>query len=294
MTEKAIVKTELKGLDLKSRGKVRDMYDMGDKLLIVTSDRISAFDCIMPEGIPGKGKILTQLSLFWFDFLKTVTDNHLVTADVDAMGAAIAPHRDVLRDRTMLVHKAEVFPVECVVRGYLAGSGWKEYGNSGTICGVKVPAGLKQADKLPEPIFTPSTKAASGHDENITFRRMEEIIGKKTAREIRDKALGIYTRAAEYARSRGVIIADTKFEFGLIDGRICVVDEVLTPDSSRFWPVAEYRTGQSPPSYDKQYLRDYLETLDWDKTPPAPHLPEEVIKNTLAKYREALKVLTGK
>jgi phosphoribosylaminoimidazole-succinocarboxamide synthase len=289
----AVLKTELDGLNLLNRGKVRDIYDLDDKLLIVASDRISAFDCIMPQGIPGKGKILTKLSLFWFDMMKNITKNHLVTSDVNEMGDDIAKHADVLEGRTMLVKKAEVFPIECVVRGYLAGSGWKEYQKSGTVCGIEVPEGLKQADKLPEVIFTPSTKAESGHDENITFERMVEIIGQEDAEGLRDRAVAIYSKAADYARERGVILADTKFEFGRIDGEIAVVDEMLTPDSSRFWPVSEYEPGQSPPSFDKQYLRDWLETLDWDKTPPAPDLTDEVIRNTLSRYEEAVTAITG-
>lgn len=291
--EQAVKQTDIAGLTLLNRGKVRDIYDMDDKLLIVTSDRISAFDCIMPQGIPGKGKILTKLSLFWFDFIKDIIGNHLISANVDDMGAEAAAAKDQLEGRTMLVKKAKVFPVECVVRGYLAGSGWKEYSTSGEVCGEKVEPGLQQADKLPAPIFTPSTKAESGHDENISFEQMCEIIGAETAATIRDKAIAIYTKAAEYALSKGVIIADTKFEFGLIDGEITIVDEVLTPDSSRFWPVSDYKPGMSPPSYDKQYLRDWLETLDWDKTPPAPELTEEVIVNTLAKYQEAVDVLSA-
>ncbi|MFH1706310.1 MAG: phosphoribosylaminoimidazolesuccinocarboxamide synthase [Planctomycetota bacterium] len=287
-TQTAVVATELPGLKFRNRGKVRDIYDLDDNLLIVATDRISAFDCVMPEGIPGKGKILTELSLFWFDLVRDITPNHLITADVAKMGHEIAAHKKVLAGRTMLVKKAEVFPIECVVRGYLAGSGWKEYQKSGTVAGIPLPAGLKQAQQLPEPIFTPATKAATGHDENIDFKRMAAIVGEETARTLRDRAVAVYAKAAAHAREREIIIADTKFEFGVIDGEICLVDEVLTPDSSRFWPMAGYTVGGSPPSYDKQYLRDYLETLDWDKTPPAPHLPEEVITNTLAKYQEAL------
>ncbi len=289
----AVLKTELEGLKLLNRGKVRDIYDLDDKLLIVTSDRISAFDCIMPQGIPGKGKILTTLSLFWFDFVSDITANHLITADVNEMGEEVGKYADILADRTMLVHKADVFPIECVVRGYLAGSGWKEYQKSGTVCGIGMPEGLKLADKLPEVIFTPSTKAESGHDENITFDRMVEIIGEEDAAALKERAVAIYTKAADYARERGVILADTKFEFGRINGDIAIVDEILTPDSSRFWPVSEYEPGQSPPSFDKQYLRDWLETLDWDKTPPAPDLTDEVIQNTLKRYEEAVTAITG-
>ena len=293
MNEKAVVKTDIPELSLIRRGKVRDMYDMDERhLLIVASDRISAFDCIMQEGIPGKGRILTQLSLFWFDFLKDVISTHLVTADITEMGSGIAHHGEYLDGRTMMVKKADVFPVECVVRGYLEGSGWCEYSSTGKVCGVSLPAGLSRAEKLPEPIFTPATKAESGHDENISFEKMCEVMGEEDSVYIRDKAVSIYLKAAEYARSKGIIIADTKFEFGRIDGEIYLIDEVLTPDSSRFWPESEYRTGESPPSYDKQYLRNYLERLDWDKTPPAPHLPDEIIENTHAKYMEALDRLT--
>lgn len=288
MDEKAVVRTELEGLTLLNRGKVRDIYDLDENLLIIASDRISAYDCIMPEGIPGKGRILTKLSLFWFDLVSDIITSHLITANIDEMGSEIAKHKTVLEGRSMLVKKAEVFPVECVVRGYLAGSGWREYSKSGEICGIPLPAGLQQADKLPEPVFTPATKAESGHDENISFERMCEIIGQEQGRTLKEKTVAIYKKASEYARTKNIIIADTKFEFGLIDGEICIIDEVLTPDSSRFWPVEGYQTGQSPPSYDKQYLRDYLDTLDWDKTPPAPHLPEEIIENTLKKYREAV------
>jgi len=291
--EEAVLHTDIPGLKLLRRGKVRDIYERdAEHLLIVATDRISAFDCVMREGIPGKGKILTRMSLFWFDFLKDTVSTHLVTADVEDMGEEARASAAVLEGRTMLVRKAEVFPVECVVRGYLAGSGWREYREGGTVCGVQIPPGLREAEKLPEPIFTPATKAASGHDENITFERMCDIIGKEDAVRIRDLAVEIYTRAAEYAASKGIIIADTKFEFGRVDGGIRLVDEVLTPDSSRFWPASEYRVGGSPPSYDKQFVRDYLDSLDWDKNPPPPPLPADVIEKTRDKYMEALTRLT--
>ncbi|HUU93352.1 MAG TPA: phosphoribosylaminoimidazolesuccinocarboxamide synthase [Phycisphaerae bacterium] len=285
--------TNLEGLQVR-RGKVRDIYDLGSRLLIVATDRISAYDVIMPTGIPDKGRILTALSLFWFDFLADVTPNHLITADVGEMGPEAQTQADALEGRTMLCHKADVFGVECVVRGYLAGSGWREYQARGTVCGIELPDGLRQCDPLPEPIFTPATKAESGHDENISFAQAKEIIGDETATTLRDRSIAVYRKAADYARERGLILSDTKFEWGEADGRIILVDEVLTPDSSRFWPADEYEPGHDQPSFDKQFLRNYLDTLDWDKTPPGPDLPDDIVIRTRAKYVEAYERLTGK
>ena len=285
--------THIEGLPVR-RGKVRDVYDLGDRLLIVATDRLSAYDVILPTGIPDKGRILTGLSLWWFDFLKDITPNHLVTADVREMGRAAAAHADVLAGRSMLCHKANVFPVECVVRGYLAGSGWREYQKSGTVCGIKLPAGLKQCDRLPEPLFTPSTKAETGHDENISFEQAAEIVGPQAAATLRDRTLAVYKKAAEYARGHGIIIADTKFEWGEAGGEIILVDEVLTPDSSRFWPADAYEPGHDQPSFDKQFVRNYLDTLTWDKTPPGPELPAEIVARTREKYVEAYERLTLK
>jgi phosphoribosylaminoimidazole-succinocarboxamide synthase len=268
------------------RGKVRDVYEDGARLLFVATDRISAFDCILPTGIPDKGRILTQMTLFWLDFLRPIIPNHLLSADVSALPAAF-------HGRSMWVRRAEMFPVECVARGYLAGSGWKEYQQTGAICGIPLPKGLRESDALPEPIFTPATKAQSGHDENIPFERAAEILGADNAARLRDLTLKIYRRAEEYAFSKGIIIADTKFEFGTVDGEIILADEVLTPDSSRFWPVDVYAPGRPQASYDKQYVRDYLEAIDWNKQPPAPVLPEEIALRTTEKYKEAYTALTG-
>jgi phosphoribosylaminoimidazole-succinocarboxamide synthase len=268
------------------RGKVRDVYEDGARLLFVATDRISAFDCILPTGIPDKGRILTQMTLFWLDFLRPIVPNHLLSADVSALPAAF-------QGRCMWVRRAEMFPVECVARGYLAGSGWKEYQQTGAICGIPLPKGLRESDALPEPIFTPATKAQSGHDENIPFERAAEMLGAETAARLRDLTLKIYRRAEEYAFAKGIIIADTKFEFGTVDGEIILADEVLTPDSSRFWPVDVYAPGRPQASYDKQYVRDYLEAIDWNKQPPAPVLPEEIALRTTEKYKEAYFALTG-
>jgi phosphoribosylaminoimidazole-succinocarboxamide synthase len=289
-----VTETNLEGLPVR-RGKVRDVYDLGDRLLIVATDRISAYDVIMPTPIPDKGRLLTGLSLWWFEFLAQITPNHLITADVAKMPPPAKAHVGVLAGRSMLCRKAKVFPVECVVRGYLAGSGWKEYQAGGTVCGVKLPKGLKQCSPLPEPIFTPATKAETGHDENISFEKSCEIIGREAATTLRDRSIAIYKKAAEYARTRGIIIADTKFEWGAVDGRIILVDEVLTPDSSRFWPADGYEPGHDQPSFDKQFLRNYLDTLkDWHRTPPGPVLPADIVANTRAKYVEAYERLTGK
>jgi len=290
-----VLQTALEGLPAPHRGKVRDVYDLGDRLLIVASDRISAFDVVMPDGVPDKGKVLTRLSLFWFDLLKGVVPSHLITADVAAMPPELRRHAAVLEGRSMLVKKVKIFPVECVVRGYLAGSGWKDYQKTGAVCGHALPAGLKESDKLPQPLFTPSTKASVGHDENIDFDGAARLIGADAAASIRDLTLAVYRKAADYARTRGILLADTKLEFGTdAGGRILLADEVLTPDSSRFWPADRYAPGRSQPSFDKQFVRDYLETLDWNKQPPGPRLPDEVVLKTAEKYREAYCKLTGK
>jgi phosphoribosylaminoimidazole-succinocarboxamide synthase len=285
---------QLDGVRLVNRGKVRDVYEVGEQLLIVATDRLSAFDVVLPSPIPSKGRVLTQISRFWFETMRDVVENHMVTTDVDAFPAELAPARDVLEGRAMLCRRAEVFPVECVVRGYVIGSGWKDYQETGSICGIALPPGLRMADKLPEPIFTPATKAERGeHDENISHARMADIVGREATDLLRDTSLAIYTRAADYAAERGIIIADTKFEFGIADGRVILVDECLTPDSSRFWPADRYEPGSSPASFDKQFVRDYLETLDWDKRPPAPALPDEIVQRTSEKYLEAYRILTG-
>jgi len=293
-SENIILNTELPGIEKHARGKVRDVYRVDGQLLIVATDRISAFDYILPTGIPDKGRVLTQLSIFWFDFLRAVTPTHFVTANVDEYPAALRPFRDQLAGRSMLVKRAEMVEIECVARGYLSGSGWKEYRAQGTVCGIPLPAGLRESDRLPAPIFTPSTKAQSGHDENISFEKMCGIVGAELGRKLRDLTLEIYSRAAAYAETKGVIIADTKFEFGYVDGTLVLGDEVLTPDSSRFWPAESYQPGGAQFSYDKQYVRDYLESIHWDKQPPAPPLPVEVARKTSEKYRQAYHVLTGK
>jgi phosphoribosylaminoimidazole-succinocarboxamide synthase len=287
-----VLESHLEGLKVR-RGKVRDVYDLGDRLLIVATDRISAYDVVMPTAIPDKGRLLTALSLWWFDFLKGLTPNHLITADVRRMGPAAKADAAMLAGRTMLCRKARVFPVECVVRGYLAGSGWREYQTSGTVCGIRLPPGLRQCDRLPEPLFTPATKAETGHDENISFERAREIIGAEAATTLRDRSLAVYRKAAEYAAGRGILIADTKFEWGEVGGGIVLVDEVLTPDSSRFWPADTYEPGHDQPSFDKQFLRNWLDTLDWDRTPPGPKLPDDIVAKTRAKYVEAYERLTG-
>lgn len=286
--------TPLDGLALSYQGKVRDVYTVDvEHLLLVASDRISAFDCVLPTRITGKGVILTQLSKFWFDRLKDITPHHLVTTEVDEMPDTVRRHADRLRHRSMLVRRTKVFPVECVVRGYLAGSGWKDYQSTGAVCGHTLPAGLREADRLPETIFTPATKAATGHDENISEPEMENIIGSEATKHLRETSLAIYTHACEHAEARGIIIADTKFEFGIdSDGRTLLIDEVLTPDSSRFWDAQTYQAGSSPPSYDKQFVRDYLETLAWNKQPPAPPLPIETVQATVARYKQAYQLLT--
>ena len=278
-----------------SQGKVRDLYDLGDKLLIVASDRISAFDVVLPDPIPYKGEVLTKLSMFWFDLLGDIVPNHLLSTDVGDLPAEFALHAEWLRGRFMLVRKAEVFPVECIVRGYLAGSGWKEYQSSGTVCGIPLPDGLKESGRLDEPIFTPSTKAEIGtHDENISFERMSDIVGPEHAAALRDTSIAVYSAARDHAASRGILIADTKFEFGLVDGTLTLVDEVLTPDSSRFWPADDYAAGRGQASFDKQYVRDWLEASGWDKKPPAPSLPANVVRGTSERYIQAYELITGR
>ena len=290
-----VAETSLGSLELVRRGKVRDVYAVDDEhLLVVATDRISAFDCILPTQIERKGEVLTQLSRFWFERLSHVTPNHLVTTEVERMHESVRAHAAVLRGRSMLVRRTEVFPVECVVRGYLAGSGWKDYGRTGEICGHRLPAGLRESDQLPAPLFTPATKAEEGHDENISESRMSEIVGRETTERLRETSLRLYAEAESYARARGIIIADTKFEFGRDrGGEIILIDEALTPDSSRFWPAGRYAPGRPQPSFDKQFVRDYLETLDWDKRPPAPPLPPQVAAATTARYLEAYRLLTG-
>jgi len=290
-----LLQTSLSDLKLLRRGKVRDVYTVGeDSLLIVATDRISAFDCVLPTPIERKGEVLTALSEFWFEQLRDVVANHLIESDVEAMPPAVQRHAETLKGRSMLVRRAEVFPVECVVRGYLVGSGWKDYKRTGAVCGHILPEGLVESAKLPEAIFTPSTKAEVGHDENITEDQVRELIGAEKTALLRDTSLRLYSEAHDYARQRGIIIADTKFEFGLDkDGQLLLVDEVLTPDSSRFWPADEYQPGRSQPSFDKQFVRDYLETLDWDKKPPAPAIPNEIAAATTARYLEAYRLLTG-
>jgi phosphoribosylaminoimidazole-succinocarboxamide synthase len=289
---KVITETQFAGLTPCARGKVRDIYDLGDKLLIVATDRLSAFDVILPTPIPDKGRVLTQLSLFWFDLLKDVVPNHVLNAT--DFPAPFDKFKDDLAGRSMVVRKAKPLPIECVVRGYLSGSGWKDYRATGRICGIALPAGLRESDRLPEPIFTPATKAASGHDVNISFEQAASLIGKELAEKVRAISLEIYRRAAAYAEPRGIILADTKFEFGLLDHELIWIDEALTPDSSRFWSAALYSPGGPQPSFDKQFVRDYLERMQWPKTPPGPELPPEVVSATRAKYREAYRMLTGR
>jgi phosphoribosylaminoimidazole-succinocarboxamide synthase len=292
---KPVLETSFSDLQLMRRGKVRDVYEVDeDHLLIVATDRISAFDCILPTPIARKGEVLTALSRFWFEKLGHIVPNHLVTMEIAEMPEAVRRHDESLRGRSMLVHRTEVFPIECVVRGYITGSGWKDYRRTGEVCGHRLPTGLLESEQLPEPIFTPATKAEEGHDENISEARMCEIIGEEVTTTLRDISQRLYTEASEYARTRGIIIADTKFEFGRDKaGRIILIDEVLTPDSSRFWPADQYEAGKSQPSFDKQFVRDYLETLDWNKQPPAPPLPPEIAQATTERYLEAYRLLAG-
>jgi len=296
---KVVMKTEIKEYPLFARGKVRDIYDLGDKLLFVASDRISAFDVVLPNSIPGKGEVLTQMSLFWFDFLKPVIDNHLVTAAVKEYPKPLHQHGEILEHRSMIVVKAKRIDAECIVRGYISGSMWKELKEarklgSNNVHGFDFPPGLRESEKLPRPIFTPSSKNDKGHDENISFEELELIVGKETAAMCRNKSLAIYKKAADYAMTKGIIIADTKFEFGFQNGKMILIDEVLSPDSSRFWPADEYKVGQGQPSFDKQPIRDYLESLNWNKKPPAPILPDDVVRATSERYMKVKELLTGK
>jgi phosphoribosylaminoimidazole-succinocarboxamide synthase len=290
----AITQTDLPGIKLHARGKVRDIYDLGEHFLIVATDRLSAFDVVLPTPIPNKGKVLTQMSAFWFDHFKNSVPNHVVSTDVKDYPKNVQAFRDQLEGRSMLVKKAQVFPIECVARGFLTGSGLKDYQKTGQVCGIPLPDGLRDSDRLPQAIFTPSTKAATGHDENISEERAGQIIGEDNIKRLKELTLSLYTRGVEYALTRGIIICDTKFEFGTIDGKISIVDEMLTPDSSRFWPADKYSPGKAQPSFDKQFVRDYLEKIGWNKQPPAPALPDDIVNATSAKYVEALRVLTGR
>ena len=288
-----VTRTDFSEVPLISRGKVRDMYDLGDEVLIVVTDRLSAFDHVLPNGIPDKGRVLNLLSAFWFEKAAHLIKNHLVSVDADDLPSALCPHKEILEGRFTIAKKAQMLPVECIVRGYLSGSGWSDYKKMGAVCGITLPKDLKESDKLPEPLFTPSTKAESGHDENISFEKSCELLGTELAKRVREASLDLYSFAADYARKRGIIIADTKFEFGLLDGELILCDEALTPDSSRFWPADQYEPGKAQPSFDKQYVRDYLLSIQWNKEPPIPTLPEEVVARTSSKYREAFEKLTG-
>ncbi|MEN2986115.1 MAG: phosphoribosylaminoimidazolesuccinocarboxamide synthase [Thermodesulfovibrionaceae bacterium] len=291
--EKVVLQTNLEGVKLLKRGKVRDIYEIEDFLLIVATDRVSAFDVVLPTGIPGKGKVLTQLSLFWFNQVKDIVENHLVSSEVDNFPDPLPKYREILEERSMLVKKTKPLAVECIVRGYLSGSGWKEYQKSGAVCGIRLPEGLTESSKLPEPIFTPSTKAEEGHDVNITFEETVRIVGEEIAKKIRDYSVAIYRKASEIAEKKGIIIADTKMEFGIYNDKLILIDELLTPDSSRFWSVKDYSPGKPQDSYDKQIVRDYLISINWNKKPPAPYLPEEIVKRTSERYKEILKILTS-
>jgi phosphoribosylaminoimidazole-succinocarboxamide synthase len=294
VSNKIIRLTHLDGIEFFKRGKVRDIYDLGDKLLIVSTDRISCFDVVLPTIIPRKGEVLTGLSLFWFDWTRDIIPNHLIPAKIDEYPQELLKYKHTLLGRSMLVKKAKPIPVECVVRGYLSGSGWKEYSQRQSICGIELPKGLKESDKLPEPIFTPATKEERAHDINVTQEYIEGKIGKEIANKLKSISISIYKKAKEYAEARGIIIADTKFEFGIYNGDIILIDEILTPDSSRFWPKEQYMPGCAQPSFDKQFVRDYLETLDWNKTLPAPNLPQDIVTKTSQKYLQAFRMLTGK
>lgn len=291
MGNKIIAYADLEGISHFKSGKVRDVYDLGDRLLMVASDRISCFDVVLPTCIPRKGEVLTKLSLFWFEFTNDIVPNHLITAEVNDYPEELSKYKDILKGRSMLVKKAKPIPVECIVRGYLSGSGWKEYQQNRSICGIKLPLGLRESDKLPEPIFTPSTKEDAGHDINVSQDYVEQELGKEITAQLKELSLALYSKAGVFAESRGIIIADTKFEFGLYQNKIILIDEVLTPDSSRFWPKDQYQPGIPQPSFDKQFVRDYLETLDWNKTPPAPELPEEIVLKTSEKYMQALRMI---
>ena len=288
-----VTQTNIQEFPLKARGKVRDIYDLGDSLLFIASDRVSAFDYVLPNPIPDKGKVLTQISLFWFEYLQNTVDNHVITASFTDFPSDLQKYPE-LNGRSMIVKKAKMFPVECVARGYLSGSGWKEYQETGKVCGIPLPSGLRESDPLPQPIFTPATKAETGHDINISFEEVARILDESTANALRDLTLDVYTRAADHALKQGIIIADTKFEFGIYEGKIILCDEVLTPDSSRFWPKDDYQPGRGQKSLDKQYVRDYLEKIKWNKQPPCPELPPEVIQETSAKYREIYRRITGR
>ena len=295
MATQVVSRTDFKNLHLKGRGKVRDIYDLGDRLLIVATDRISAFDVVMPNPIPDKGKVLTQLSKFWFDMTKGIVPNHIISTDVRDFPEECRPYQEILRDRSMLVVKTQPLPIECVVRGYLSGSGWEEYRKTGEVCGIQLPKGLAESSKLEEPIFTPATKEEIGlHDENITFERVETIVGKELAQRLKFLSLAIYKKARDFAEGKGILIADTKMEFGVKDGRLLLIDELFTPDSSRFWPKDDYRPGGSQKSFDKQFLRDYLLSIRWNKNPPAPQLPEDIVRKTRGKYLEAYERLVGR
>jgi phosphoribosylaminoimidazole-succinocarboxamide synthase len=294
MSDTGLLKIELPGIKKLKSGKVREVFDLGDSYLLVATDRISAFDCVMPNGIPRKGEVLTQISHFWFDRTAALVPNHRLAATQEPLPAALAPHAAALAGRSMIVKKAKPLSIECVVRGYLAGSGWKEYRANRTVCGIALPEGLEESSELPEPVFTPATKAETGHDENIPFEEAARLVGQETADRVRSLSLTIYSEARRYAAERGIIIADTKFEFGYVDGELILIDEVWTPDSSRFWPADQYQPGRGQPSFDKQFVRDYLETLDWDKCPPAPALPPEIVAKTQAKYLDAYERLTGR
>jgi phosphoribosylaminoimidazole-succinocarboxamide synthase len=294
MSDMELLQLDLAGIPKLKSGKVREVFDLGDAYLLVATDRISAFDCVMPNGIPRKGEVLTQISHFWFDRTASLVANHRLAGPSDPLPPSLMPHAAQLTRRSMIVKKARPLPIECVVRGYLAGSGWKEYRASRTVCGISLPDGLEESSELAEPLFTPATKAESGHDENIPFEEAVRLVGMETAERVRDLSLAIYSEARRYAAERGIIIADTKFEFGHVDGDLILIDEVLTPDSSRFWPADQYQPGRGQPSFDKQFVRDYLETLDWDKCPPAPGLPSEIVARTQAKYLEAYERLTGR
>ncbi|HOU52769.1 MAG TPA: phosphoribosylaminoimidazolesuccinocarboxamide synthase [Myxococcota bacterium] len=289
-----VLRTDLPGFPCRSRGKVRDIYDLGDSLLIVVTDRISAFDHVLPNGIPDKGRVLNLLSAFWMNRTEGLVPNHLISTRIEDLPEALHAHREVLEGRFTLARKARMLPMECIVRGYLVGSGWKDYQETGAVCGISLPEGIVESGRLPDPIFTPSTKAESGHDQNIPFEEVVRQIGPDLAREVREASIALYRHAEEYGRSRGIIIADTKFEFGIVDGRLTLCDEVLTPDSSRFWPADSYEPGRSQPSFDKQYVRDYLLSIHWNKEPPIPTLPEEVVDQTADRYREAYRRLVGR
>ena len=294
MNTKTLSTTNFIGVDFFKRGKVRDVYSVGDKLLVISTDRISCFDVVLPTCIPDKGQVLTRISMFWFEFTKDIIPNHFLTANIKDYPDKLQKYADELRGRSMLVKKASPIPVECIVRGYLSGSGWKEYQKQQSICGIKLPQGLKESDKLPEPIFTPSTKEDAGHDINVSQAFVEKAIGKDITEKLQTTSIALYNKASSYAESKGIIIADTKFEFGMYNGEMILIDEVLTPDSSRFWPKNQYKPGGPQPSFDKQFVRDYLETLDWDKTPPAPELPDDIVYKTREKYVQAFEMLTGK